>query len=72
MLEEILQEFAMPVHDALMVGDSVTDIEMAINIGMDAVGVNFYHLDPELLLAAGAMRVFDDYQLLADYLHLSK
>lgn len=70
MLQEIIMELGLSVQDALMVGDSVTDMEMANSVGMDAVGVNFNHQQPELLLAAGALAVFDDYRLLADYLHL--
>lgn len=71
MLQEILMVFSLPAHDALMIGDSVTDIEMANSLGMDAIGVNFYHQQSEPLLASGALNVFDDYRLIADYLHLS-
>lgn len=71
MLEEILEEFGISVDDALMIGDSVTDIEMARKINMDAIGVNFYNKQPEILLSAGAMEVFSDYKMLADYLGLS-
>lgn len=68
MLEEILAEFDLGVKDALMVGDSVNDIEMAKSIGVDAVGVDFYHQQGEALRAAGAMEVFDDYEQLAKFL----
>lgn len=71
MLEEILAEFDLPVEQALMVGDSTTDMEMARSMGMDAVGVDFYHQRPEMLLKAGALAVFDDYQLLADFMQLT-
>lgn len=71
MLEEILDVFSLSVDDALMIGDSQMDIEMARSIGMDAVGVNFYHQQADLLLNAGAIEVFDDYHLIADYLQLS-
>jgi phosphoglycolate phosphatase len=71
MLEEILAVFSIPVAEALMIGDSSTDIEMAKSIGMDAVGVNFYHQHSDLLLAAGALSIFDDYRQLGDYLQLS-
>lgn len=71
MLEEILDMFSLSVEDALMIGDSQMDIEMARSIGMDAVGVNFYHQQADLLLNAGAIMVFDDYHLIADYLQLS-
>lgn len=72
MVADLLLNLAVPAERALMVGDSTSDIEMANSVGMDAIGVNFYHKDPSALLAAGALDVFDDYVLLADYLHLSK
>lgn len=72
MLQEILQVFDLSATDALMVGDSLSDIEMANSLGMDVVGVNFYHQQLDTLRTAGAIEVFDDYLLLADYLQLSK
>lgn len=71
MLEEILVEFAVDASDALMVGDSVADIEMAGLVGMDAVGIDFYHQNTEALLQAGAKVVFDYYPDLAKFLNLS-
>ncbi|KTD64511.1 HAD family hydrolase [Legionella spiritensis] len=70
MLEEILVELAIPVEDALMVGDSVTDIEMANSIGMDAVGVDFYRQQRHALKNAGALDVFDDYEAFAKFMCL--
>lgn len=70
MLEEIMAEFDVTAEETLMVGDSVTDIEMAKNIGVDAIGVDFYHQQEAALRAAGALEVFDDYQHVADYLQL--
>ncbi|KTD08600.1 HAD family hydrolase [Legionella jamestowniensis] len=72
MLEEILEAFGVTPKEAVMVGDSITDMEMAGNLGVDAVGVDFYHQQKEALLAAGAKAVFNDYQQLADFLHLPK
>ena len=70
MLTEILEETGVSIDEAVMVGDSVTDIEMAESLGMDAIGVNFYHKHSDALLAAGALRVFSDYQELANYLSM--
>lgn len=67
MLTDILEETGMSIDEAVMVGDSVTDIEMAQSLGMDAIGVNFYHKQSDALLAAGALRVFSDYEDLANY-----
>ncbi|MGQ3892452.1 HAD family hydrolase [Legionella sp. CNM-4043-24] len=72
MVEDLLLELGVSAKSALMVGDSISDIEMANSIQMDAIGVNFYDKDPSSLLSAGAVNVFDDYTLLADYLQLSE
>jgi len=72
MLEEIMDFCGVSAAQTLMVGDSISDMEMALSVAVDAIGVNFYHqqeLENELL-AAGAMTVFDDFQQLADYLQL--
>ncbi|MBA2651907.1 MAG: HAD-IA family hydrolase [Tatlockia sp.] len=70
MLEEIMDEFGVNAEETLMVGDSVSDIEMAICIGVDAIGVDFYHQQAAALRAAGALEIFDDYHDLAEYLKL--
>jgi phosphoglycolate phosphatase len=70
MLEEIIDEFAGKAATTLMIGDSITDMEMAKNFQVAAVGVDFYHQQGETLKTAGALAVFDDYQSLADYLKL--
>lgn len=70
MLSEILDEYAVPPEMTLMIGDSATDIEMAKSINVDAVGVDFYHQQAELLLRVGAMAVFDGYRQLAQFLGL--
>ena len=70
MLDEILTEFLLTPADALMIGDSVSDIEMAKQIGMDAVGFDYYHQNTQELLAAGALFVFDNYPDVAQFLNL--
>lgn len=72
MLLEIMDEFGRKPESTVMIGDSTTDMEMAKNIHVDAIGVDFYHQQELALKKAGALAVFDDYQLLADYLHLPK
>jgi phosphoglycolate phosphatase len=72
MLQEILSVFALKPEEALMIGDSVADIQMARTLGVDAIGIDFYHQHKDALLAAGALEVFDDYQHLGDYLQLPK
>lgn len=70
MLLELLAVFNLRAEQALMIGDSITDIQMAKSIEMDAFGVNFYQQSSEKLLEAGAMVVFDSYELMAEYLKL--
>lgn len=41
MLEEILQQLGMDVKDALMIGDTEYDMEMARNANMDCLGVTY-------------------------------
>lgn len=50
MLQEILQVTGVPVQEALMIGDTSYDLEMAARIGMDAVGVTYgVHASEQLL-----------------------
>lgn len=71
MIEDIMLLVGVSPSQTLMIGDSVSDIEMASRAGVDAIGVDFYHQQAPELLAAGALAVFDDYWRLADYLQLS-
>lgn len=71
MLIEILDEFNVKPEEVLMVGDSLNDIEMAKQVGVDAIGVDFYHQQQQNQFKnAGAIAVFDDYKKLADFLEL--
>lgn len=72
MLEEIMEVFHADSSSTLMIGDSIADMEMAKKINVTAIGVDFYHQQESELKAAGAEAVFDDYQVLADYLGLPK
>lgn len=70
MLEEIMEEFGAKPESTLMIGDSVADMEMAKSINVDAIGVDFYHQQGDALKSAGAIAVFDDYELLAKFLKI--
>lgn len=70
MLEEILTICHVKPVDALMIGDSVTDIQMARYLEVDAVGMDFYQQHQKILQAAGALAVFSEYRDLANYLQL--
>jgi phosphoglycolate phosphatase len=71
MLEDILAFYNVSAQETLMVGDSITDIEMAKQIHVDAIGFDFYDQHRDLLLNAGALAVFNDYHQVADFLQLS-
>lgn len=70
MLLEIMETAEVSAEETLMVGDSPTDMEMAQQVFVDAIGVDFYDQQATSLRAAGALDVFDDYQQLASYLRL--
>ena len=72
MLEEIIEVFGQNTSSTLMIGDSATDMEMANNIQVAAIGVDFYHQNEHSLKNAGALAVFDDYQQIAHFLQLPK
>ncbi|KTC82551.1 HAD family hydrolase [Legionella cherrii] len=73
MLEEIIEEYGGTAATTLMIGDSLTDMEMAKSVKVTAVGIDIYHQQEEaVLMAAGAVAVFDDYKQVADFLNLSK
>lgn len=72
MLEAILACTAVDPSAAVMIGDSVNDIEMAQAIGVDALGIDVLQENREALLAAGAMMVFNDFASLARFLQSPK
>lgn len=57
MLQEILVDLDTGPHEALMVGDSEYDIQMAANARVDAVGVAYGVHEPGRLLAHGAAHI---------------
>lgn len=70
MLEEIMDVCGVEADKTLMIGDSLSDIEMAQLACVDAVAVDFYHQQESMLRATGALDVFDNYRDLARYLKL--
>ena len=72
MLEEIMAEFDVTAASTIMIGDSPTDMEMAKRIQVTAIGVDFYHQQEAALIASGALAVFDEYQLVMDFLKLPR
>ncbi len=70
MLIDIMTYCDVTADETLMIGDSVSDIEMAKQVGVDAIGMDFGYQAEEMLIHAGAQAVFDDYDKLAQYLGL--
>ncbi|MES2950181.1 MAG: HAD-IA family hydrolase [Pseudomonadota bacterium] len=46
MLQELMQEFGVPPHRVLMVGDTTHDLQMALNAGCPSVGVSYGAHEP--------------------------
>ncbi len=63
-----LAETGVEAADALMIGDSTYDVEMACTAGVRALGVSWGYHAPAALLAAGAHAILDDFAAL--YPHL--
>lgn len=70
MLEEIMAFFAISADKTLMIGDSVTDVEMANALNVACIGLDFYHQHQTDLQQAGASFVFDNYTQVGQFLKL--
>lgn len=68
MLHEILQHCAVAPARALMVGDSIFDLQMARNAGMDSVAVGFGAQPLESLLAHGPRLAINEFSELRAWL----
>ncbi len=60
MLQDILVDLDTPPDQALVIGDSEYDMQMAANARVDAVGVLHGVHDSERLLASGASHILED------------
>lgn len=68
MLQQILDYFEMSASEAIMIGDSVHDLNMAKQAGMDRIGVSFGAHDKDKLAEFGPVAVIDSYKELLDHL----
>ena len=66
MLEAALYEAGASPGQAVMIGDTVFDIEMARTAGVRAIGVAWGYHEPAELIEAGAIGVADDAAALED------
>lgn len=55
MVDEIRETLGVPRKKTLVVGDSILDIQMAMNADVDAVGINQDPKQREVLIAQGAL-----------------
>lgn len=68
MVERALAETGVRAVDALVMGDTTFDMQMAYNAGVAGVGVGWGYHEPSALVAAGAKRVIEHPQELVDVL----
>lgn len=68
MLEDIMETFGLEAQNTVMIGDSVSDMEMAAALGVEALGMDFFQTEEQDLRVAGAQHVFHDYQQLFQYI----
>ena len=69
MLEELLRETGVGVEDAVMVGDTEYDLEMARALGMDRIAVSYGVHAPSRLAASAPVYTAADFFQLIDWLH---
>lgn len=70
MLLEILSELHVDAHNALMIGDTLSDIEFAKNAGVDALAVSYSGTPKELLMASGPIACLDSIGSLKTWFYL--
>lgn len=56
-----LRDAGVDARDAIMVGDTTFDIDMAVSAGVAALGVSWGHHAPDMLTASGARRIAVDF-----------
>ncbi len=61
MLLSAMSETGMGPKETIMIGDTVFDVELAVNAGCKAIGVTWGYHDPGDLLRAGAGAMIDSY-----------
>ncbi len=60
MIYRAMDEVGVEAGETVMVGDTVFDMEMAGNAGVEALGVSWGYHDPKELTAAGAAHILDE------------
>lgn len=70
MLEELLEETGIDVGEAVMIGDTEYDLEMARALGMDRIAVTYGVHTPERLAASEPTFVAEAFPEVVDWLHV--
>ncbi len=68
MLLDILDETGLTPGQAIMVGDTVYDLQMAQNAKMDSLAVSYGAHDRERLIACDPLHCFDDFRGVVEWL----
>ena len=68
MLEELLDEFALQVDEALMIGDTEYDILMAKSLAMDALAVSYGVHDKKEIMKHQPLDCVDNVSELSQWL----
>ncbi len=68
MLEEILQQLGLEAKDALMIGDTIYDLQMAHNAGMDSLAVSYGVHPAERLAQHNPLKCLHNIDELSHYL----
>ena len=69
MLLEIIEFLGIEAHQALMIGDTEYDMQMAVSAGADGLGVTYGVHDREHLLKHGALTCLDDLRDMSEWLN---
>lgn len=67
MLRQLLDETGVPVEEAVMVGDTVYDLEMAASAGMSSIGVSYGVHRPQRLSAFKPKAIIDHFSELLQW-----
>ena len=67
-LNKLFETSDFKKEDSVLIGDTKFDVEGANEVGIDCVGVSWGTGTKDEMIDRGALRVFDDYESLIDYL----
>ncbi|CAH9055226.1 hypothetical protein PSECIP111951_01197 [Pseudoalteromonas holothuriae] len=68
MINQILDELDIAIEDVVMIGDSLLDMKMAENAGVDAIAMSCGAASAEQLQQSSALTICENYQQLESFL----